>query len=123
MFGAWFIDVILVQYFIAWKIIKGKSERWIALSFFISMIAALVFIECEFNARWYNGLMFCTLFLRIRLCSKIMLYMGKRSLYFYLIHTNLLLIIGSVEGVQGIHTFYMVLILTFLIVVESVNIK
>ena len=184
MFGAWFIDVILVQYFIffiAWKITKGKSESWIALSFFISMIAALVFIECGFNARWYNGLMlfpfgmliaykeekligqmerrwkiffymsgimflllgwvfvlfkesfvvinvvktfsgmslslmFCILFLRIRLCSKIMLYMGKRSLYFYLVHVNILYILLLIEKMSGILIFYLVFILTFTIV-------
>lgn len=184
LWGAWFIDVILVQYlifFITWKITKGKPNAWIALSFLGSIIAAIVFMVCGLNARWYNGLMLfpfgmliankekelmarierkwnmfllitmvlfalsggiftyfkgsiigidcvkmfsgmclsilvCIVFWRIKLCSKIMLYIGKRSLYFYLVHVNLLSVLGVLEEIKGIQIFYMVLGLTFLVV-------
>ena len=184
LFGAWFIDVIMIQYFIffiSWKFAKGRHDIWITLSFLGSMIVALVFIHSGFNARWYNGLMLfpfgmliaykeeklislilkkwnvslllsaimftlsgvffsyfkgnsavinivktfsgmclsmmvCVMFLRIKFCSKLMLYIGKRSLYFYLVHVNLLSILLTIEGIREVPIFYMVLILTFFIV-------
>lgn len=184
LFGAWFVDVILVQYFIFFvssKIAKGNSTVWIVLSFANSMMIALVFGLGGLNARWYNGLLLfpfgmliaykeekiaalverkwslflgasamlfvvsgliftyfkgiiggiditktfsgmclsvlvCIVFLRFKFCSPIMLYMGKRSLYFYLVHINLLSIMQTIGKIKGIYVFYLVLISTFLIV-------
>ena len=181
LFGMWFIDVILVQYFIfyiAWILTKGKANCWILLSFLFSMVAVYIFWKLKFNARWYNGLMLfpfgmlaaykekklialverkwginlvvvvvlfvlsgaaftcfkeaavginiiktfsgmclsmmmCIVFLRVKLCSKIMRYMGKRSLYFYLIHLNLLTELNSSGFANAICSFYLVILLTF----------
>ncbi len=44
-----------------------------------------------------------------------MQYIGKRSLYFYLVHLNLLSLLGMFENLQEISVCYLVLILTFLI--------
>lgn len=183
-FGAWFINVILVQYvifFVTGKIAKGKSAKWIILSFLWSMIAALIFWRCELNARWYNGLLLfpfgmliahkegkilaaikrkavllfaisivlfaisgaiftrfkgnavgidivkpfsgmclcmviCIAFSQVKFDSRIMLYIGKRSLYFYVVHMNLLTVLESVGEIPQITIFYMVLLLTFPIV-------
>ncbi|MCM1144051.1 MAG: hypothetical protein NC318_11400 [Blautia sp.] len=58
----------------------------------------------------------CTLYMRIRLCSVIMRYMGKRSLFFYLIHLGLRRLVGGIEGINGEAAFYIVLIATFAVV-------
>lgn len=183
LFGAWFIDVILIQYFIffiTWVIAKGKPKLWITLSFLISIVVAFIFWKLKFNARWYNGLMLfpfgmfiaysekkiivlierkwslcfilsillfvisgafftiykekiawidavktfsgvflsmivCIAFLKIKLCSKIMRYVGKRSLYFYLIHLNLLNSLENINGMSEVSIFYIVLIFMVLL--------
>ena len=184
LLGAWFIDVILIQYavfFLTSKMARGRADVWIALSAVCSLAVIFVFMKCGLNARWYNGLILfpfgmfiaykeekiialagkrwglffmgsllsfvaagavftyfkgetvwvnaaktfsgmclclltCIVFLRIKFSSKIMEYIGKRSLYFYLIHINLLSVARTIEKLQGIYVFYFVLLLTFFIV-------
>lgn len=183
LFGAWFIDVILIQYiifFITGILSKGKSKGWITLSILFSAIIALIFWKLNFNARWYNGLMLfpfgmllayrenkltalikkqwgvwfalsmvlfgvsglffayfkgelaginivktfsgmclslmvCILFMRVKLCSKIMQYMGRKSLYFYLVHANLMITLDLLK-VDEIKYFYFVLLFSFPVV-------
>lgn len=59
------------------------------------------------------GYMVCITIMRIKLCSKIMIYIGERPLYFYLVHINLFSILERIEWIDGIMRFYMVLILMF----------
>ena len=56
-------------------------------------------------------LFICTIFIRIKFCSNVMSYIGKRSLFYYLVHLN---IIGFCEkaDIRSIKTFYIILILT-----------
>lgn len=183
LFGAWFIDVILIQYFIffiTWIIAGGSHKKWIVSSFLLSVVVAFIFWIRVFNPRWYNGLMLfpfgmliaylekkiippiqkkwliffivtiilsgisgivftlfkgttgwinvvktfsgmclsiltCIIFMKVKFNSKIMQYIGKRSLYFYLVHLNLLLLLGMFKNLQEISVCYLVLILTFLI--------
>lgn len=178
-FGAWFVDVIMIQYFIfflAWKYAKGRQNVLVVLSFLGSIMEAVFFIFRGFESRWYNGLLLfpigmliayqeekligylkkkwllclsgsgiaffllggifaygkevyvgidickilagtclclliCTLFIRIRFCSKVMAYIGKRSLFYYLVHLNLIEILKS-AGLSNIKIFYAVFILT-----------
>lgn len=180
-FGAWFIDVIMIQYvifFVVCQIIKSANKARIFWCFLASALAGGVFAYCGFNARWYNGLLLfpfgmlmaygekkiikmiqkrwllyfylgltlfgitgavftyykgavrgidiakifsgmflciwvCIVFCRIRLCSSIMKYIGKRSLYFYLIHVNILTILSTIKGLNGICAFYVIFLLMF----------
>jgi len=177
--GAWFIDVIMLQYlifFIAWKVSKGRQNILIILSFLGSIIAAVAFYIMGFNPRWYNGLLLfpvgmliafkekeltiifrqrwlaclsiftiafmilggifvygkgnyigidmcktlagiclsaciCIFFVRIKLYSSIMRYIGRRSLFYYLIHLNLLEICESI-CTSSVKNFYVVMLLT-----------
>lgn len=59
-FGAWFVDVILIQYllfFLSWVVTRGRSGAMVALCFLLSAAAGMAFLVCGFNARWYNGLL------------------------------------------------------------------
>ena len=175
-FGAWFIDVIMIQYlifYLAQKLSKNSKNEMIVVSFLLSMIVAIVFYMKGFNPRWYNGLLLfpigmlvadkeqallimihkkwigcltvsavlfiawggvfaygkgryfgidickvlagtclcgfiCTMYMRIQLCSKFMQYIGKRSLFFYLIHINLIEICEK-TGISKVETFYSVI--------------
>lgn len=179
-FGAWFIDVIMIQYiifFIVWKIIKDSRDRMI-WSFLVNTFVGGIFVYYGFNARWYNGLLLfpfgmlvaywekeiiksiqkkwllylcislllfgifgtvftyykgsglwidivktlsgialctwiCITFCRLKGCSGIMRYIGKRSLYIYLIHINILMILSTVKEMTGIYVFYIVFVLIF----------
>lgn len=57
-------------------------------------------------------LLIATIYVRMQFHSSIMKYIGKRSLFFYLIHINLLSIISKID-MYGIRVFYVVLLLTF----------
>lgn len=184
LFGAWFIDVILIQYFIFFMtgiISGGKRTRWIISCFLFSIVVAFLFWKLKMNARWYNGLMLfpfgmliaysekkliplidkkwklffisntllfsimglfftlykgkfiwidivktfsgmclsmmvCIVFMKIKPCSRVMLYMGKRSLYFYLVHINMITVLNSIERLDAINVFFFVLLSTFLVV-------
>lgn len=62
------------------------------------------------------SLFVCAIFSRIQLCSYVMKYIGKRSLFFYIVHVELLEILDKVKSIKNIHIFYLVPILTFVIV-------
>ena len=53
----------------------------------------------------------CTIFVHIKLYSNVMRYIGSRSLFFYLIHFNLLGIFENLCS-SSVKNFYMVLLLT-----------
>lgn len=191
LFSAWFIDVILIQYFIFFItgiFAREKRKMWVTLNFFLSLFIAITFWKSGFNARWYNGLMLfsfgmliayteeklitlitknwnvyfaislvsfgisgmvfttykssftginvvktfsgmclsmitCFVFLRMKLKSRVMRFIGKRSLFFYIIHVNLLAVIGNAEGTNRVFVVYSVMILTFLFVITLDRLK
>ena len=62
------------------------------------------------------SMMVCIVFMKIKPCSRVMLYMGKRSLYFYLVHINMITVLNSIERLDAINVFFLVLLSTFLVV-------
>lgn len=62
------------------------------------------------------SLLIILIFLRVRCCSVTIRYIGKRSMFFYLIHIELLSVIGVINGISALTVFYSVMVLTFLIV-------
>lgn len=183
-FGAWFIDVIMLQYLIFYitrKVSENNDNAMIVLNYVLSIVVAVVFYLRGLNPRWYNGLLLfptgvlmackeqqllnliqqrwrsimvastvlfitwggvfargkgvyfaidickflagiclclfiCTIHMRIQFSSKMMQYLGKRSLFFYLVHMNLLGICEKAGIEDKISIFYIVIVLTFVVV-------
>ncbi len=65
---------------------------------------------CKVLAGICLSVFICALCARIRLCSDVMRYIGKRSLFYYLIHLNLLEVCEKI-GISHIKIFYLVCIL------------
>lgn len=63
----------------------------------------------------FMSLLVCTIYTRLRLDSGIMQYIGKRSLFYYLVHLGLREVVTGFEGVDVVKTFYIVLPMTIII--------
>lgn len=61
-------------------------------------------------------LLICTFFLKLDFTSRIMEYMGRRSLFFYLIHLGIMEILDGMKSLNSIEIFYIVLLLSFPVV-------
>lgn len=64
----------------------------------------------------FMSLLVCTMYTRLRLNSSIMQYVGKRSLFYYLVHLGLREVVTGFEGVDIVKTFYIVLPMTIIMV-------
>lgn len=108
------------------KLIKFVQQKWFlcfCISLFLFGISGVIFIYYKTSVVWigmvktFSGMALsvwiCVVFCRIEICSGIMKYIGKRSLYFYLIHLNLLMILEMTEKIPKIYAFYIILILMF----------
>lgn len=113
------------------KLIHSIERKWglyITLSFIL--FAALGGVRT--HAYWFGNpagtdvikaasgiclsIFICAVFFKIQFGSDVMKYIGKRSLFFYIVHVELIEIIGRIETVNSIQTFYIVLVLSFFIV-------
>lgn len=119
---------------VAWKeknLIVSMNRRWILhliLYFFLFMGSGVIRTYAYWGGspagtdvlKVISGacmsLFICALFLRLQFCSPIMKYIGKRSLFFYVVHIELLAVIPLIEGISVITIFYVVIALTFLLV-------
>ncbi|MCH5249882.1 MAG: acyltransferase [Lachnospiraceae bacterium] len=62
------------------------------------------------------SMLVCTIYTQVRLSSPIMQYIGKRSLFFYIVHLGLRRVVNGFESVNKVENFYIVLVFTFIIV-------
>ena len=53
----WFVVVILLQYMIFWLAWTLVPQRRIFFTFVLSIVMMVLFVICEMEARWYNGLL------------------------------------------------------------------
>lgn len=179
--GAWFIDVILIEYmifFVTWILSKNNKSILVGLSFVLSIIVAALFCYFNFDPRWYNGLLLfpigmlfawkeksicnyieskwfkclllyfimflvlgggftfgkgslwadflkvasgislcmivCIIYRKVKIDSLIMMFIGRKSLYFYLIHLGWIGIFSRIDALNVLWKIYSIIIITFI---------
>lgn len=110
------------------NIIVIWNKRWwfnLALSTVIFLVLSITFTISRGNlwgdfAKTFAGiflsLIVCEFFVRYKLNSKIMQYIGKDSLYYYIVHLSMITILSDMQLTNVILEVYFILILTFVAV-------
>ncbi len=187
LYGDWFIDVILIEYFIfyiMWCLQeKIGINRALLLNYIVNMAVIISFIVYGMNPRWYNGLLlfpigmtvarnekkiqkiidnncvkftisnlfgfclagviftyfkgclwadfiktssglFCVMFIcgilrKISCGSKILIYIGEHSLYYYIVHIHLIDLAENLNLFNAKNMF-LVIIATTAVLVEAI---
>lgn len=57
-------------------------------------------------------LLFCTIFIKVKFESKVMAYVGRNSLYYYIVHVGIMAILNASDRISGVQYFYITLLLT-----------
>ena len=95
---AWFIYVIMIQYFvffISWTVSKGRQELLLILNFILSLAVATALYFTNVNARWYNGLLLFPIGMTVACYEKKLLASFQKN---WLLHLGLHLIIFILAG-------------------------
>ncbi|MCM1144050.1 MAG: acyltransferase [Blautia sp.] len=105
LLGAWFVDVILIQYLIfclSWILAKERQGLFMALNLLFSILAAVIFYLCGLNARWYNGLLMFPVGMLVAWQEpKLLLSMRKRWLIHLGTYFTLFLFWGGILLLEG----------------------